>query len=252
VTDATGAPIQSAFVGSQSGGSAFTDGQGFYRLSNVPLDSADAPRDWAVTVVPQDSGLTQQTRVATVRATQTTVLDFAFGGASTSTLTFVAEGLPASAAWVPNVNGLAPIASAPNTYAVHVQPGTVASFSAPSPVAGTNGTRYVLQGWRRSSDGTGVNSPITINGDERFTAVYTPQLLLTVVADPAGAVTATSLNGGGWYHEGELATVTANPVVNVNNIRYEFVGWSGDASGALDSATVLMSGAQRPQRRNTT
>ena len=105
VTDAvTQKPIGGAFVGSEFGGSTSTDFLGFYRLINVPLGANDAPRDWKVTVQP--AGFTQQNKIASVRANQTTTLDFTFGGTATHRLTFAADGLPASVAWVPSTDRL--------------------------------------------------------------------------------------------------------------------------------------------------
>jgi hypothetical protein len=85
VTNATtGTPIADVFVGSEFGGSARTDEQGYYRLSNAPLTPDGSPRSWDVTASP--GGFDPQTKPVTVRANETARLDFAFGAEDPATI----------------------------------------------------------------------------------------------------------------------------------------------------------------------
>jgi hypothetical protein len=147
----TGQPIGGAWVLSEFGTSTSTDASGFYQFTNVPLAAGNSPRDWRITIAPTD--FPQQTRVATISANQTTIFDFTFGGTSVHTLTFTADGIPASAGWVPVVNGSPPNWSTPLTYSSEQSTGSEVTFSAPSPAVGVLGARYMLQGWTRASDG---------------------------------------------------------------------------------------------------
>jgi hypothetical protein len=229
-------------VGSEYGGSTRTDTFGFYRLTDVPLSAGDAARDWQITAVPLV--FAQQTHSATVRANETTTLDFAFGAAINRALTFTAEGLPLSTPWVPSVNGSPAALTGPLSFTVSVPQDSPVTFSAPALVPGTTGTRYVLQGWRRS-DGTSVTSPVLASADETYRAIYVPQYLLSVAASPAAAGTSTSPSGGGWFDDNAVAIVNADAVVTVAGTRYDLVQWSGDASGTLGSANVVMTGGPK-------
>jgi uncharacterized repeat protein (TIGR01451 family) len=180
-----------------------------------------------------------------VRPNLTTTLDFAFGGTTTHRLTFVASGLPSSVAWVPSADGSALTQTDPGVFPIDAAVHSLIAFSAPSPVAGAAGTRYVLQGWTRASDGAPVTSPVTVTADETYRARYTPQYLLTVAASPSAAATTTSPGGGGWFDGSASVTVTADPVVAVGPTRYEFFQWAGDASGFSTSTTVVMAGAPK-------
>jgi hypothetical protein len=91
VTDATtGLPVVGAFVGSTFGGSATTDEQGEYTLTNAPLGSANSPRTWEVTVIA--AGYVTQTKSVEVSANETSILDFSLLK-PTATITFAQAGV---------------------------------------------------------------------------------------------------------------------------------------------------------------
>jgi hypothetical protein len=72
----TGLPVSGAFIGSEFGGSATTNSQGNYTLSNVPLGPGNANREWDVTAVV--SGFPAQTKPVIAVANQVSDLDFEF------------------------------------------------------------------------------------------------------------------------------------------------------------------------------
>ena len=80
---------------------------------------------------------------------------------------------------------------------------------------------YTFNRWDDSS--TQNPRTVTVNSDLSFTAIFTQnQYTITVVANPSNAGT---VSGGGAYHYGEYATLTATAYSG-----YEFVGWSDGSS----------------------
>ncbi len=73
----TGQPIANAFVGSEFGDATRTGPDGYYKFEHVPLGANGADRAWKVTADPDD--FDAQTKPVTVRADQTSRLDFEFG-----------------------------------------------------------------------------------------------------------------------------------------------------------------------------
>ena len=73
----TGQPIGNAFVGSEFGDATRTGPDGYYKFEHVPLGANGADRAWKVTADPDD--FDAQTKFVTVRADQTSRLDFEFG-----------------------------------------------------------------------------------------------------------------------------------------------------------------------------
>jgi protocatechuate 3,4-dioxygenase beta subunit len=78
VTDASGAPVAGAFVGSEFGRSATTNASGAYRLEGVPLGDSGADREWDVTVIA--AGFPQASRPVVARANTEVRADFTLGG----------------------------------------------------------------------------------------------------------------------------------------------------------------------------
>jgi len=89
------------------------------------------------------------------------------------------------------------------------------------------------------SDGGSFGHPIQFSGAMSLEANFRTEFYLTVTS-PYGAA-----SGGGWYDEGTIAFVslsrTSDP--GATGVRYAFVGWTGDASGAgAVSDGILMDG----------
>ncbi len=83
--------------------------------------------------------------------------------------------------------------------------------------------------------GAGSGASGTVDSAGIITMTYRLQYLLAVSVEPEAL--APSVTGGGWYDAGSAASVDA---VVPNG--WEFVGWSGSATGNAPSATVTMSG----------
>ena len=106
--------------------------------------------------------------------------------------------------------------------------GAVATLTA-TPTAG-----FLFTGW--SGDLTGTINPasITMNGNKNVTATFTLiQRILTVNTAGSGSVL---LNPpGGVYNDGAVVTLTPQ-----SGTGFHFAGWSGDLTGASNSATLTM------------
>ncbi len=83
--------------------------------------------------------------------------------------------------------------------------------------------------------GAGAGASGTVDAAGTVTVTYRLQYLLTVSVEPSGLV--RSVTGGGWYDAGTVATVSAAAPNG-----WEFVGWSGSATGNALTATVPMGG----------
>src|SRR6266571_252484 len=107
-------------------------------------------------------------------------------------------------------------------------------FAPPSQSA--PGARYTFVNW---SDGGSFGHPIQFSGAMSLEANFRTEFYLTVTS-PYGAA-----SGGGWYDEGTIAFVSLSrtSVPGATGVRYAFVGWTGDASGAgAVSDGILMDG----------
>ncbi|WP_031497571.1 InlB B-repeat-containing protein [Bryobacter aggregatus] len=110
-------------------------------------------------------------------------------------------------------------------------PGTAYQLSAAAIVNGGSGTQYVYASWSNSG---AQHQTITAPGTPLNLVIsYQRQFLLSASASPQ---LGGSLNGGGWYNEGAMATLS----VSASN-GYSFSGFSGDLSGTATPASVLMS-----------
>lgn len=89
--------------------------------------------------------------------------------------------------------------------------------------------------WATFNDGTGgITPPILMPFTERPSQEPEPEpptYTLSIVAPAIGSV-----DGGGSYVAGEIATVIASP-----SLGYLFTGWTGDASGNSNPLTLIMS-----------
>ncbi len=98
------------------------------------------------------------------------------------------------------------------------------------------GARYTFVEW---SDGGSFGHPIQFSGAMSLEATFRTEFYLTVTS-PFGEA-----SGGGWYDNGTIAFVSLSrtSVPGATGVRYAFVGWTGDASGAgAVSSGILMNG----------
>jgi hypothetical protein len=109
-------------------------------------------------------------------------------------------------------------------------PGSVHDLTLISPLDTGDGTRYIFSSWNDGN--TSVTRTISQGGV--YTANYNRQYELRI--ESAFGET----EGQGWYDEGSMATFSA-PSSTGLGIRYVFTGWSGDYSGASETASLTMS-----------
>ncbi len=94
VTNAiTGAPLTNVFVGTGFGAATYTDTNGYYSFSQVPLGANGASIMWTVTASPSGYGFAQKTESVLVVSNTVSRLDFGFGEPPTA-LIVTATGTP--------------------------------------------------------------------------------------------------------------------------------------------------------------
>ncbi len=114
--------------------------------------------------------------------------------------------------------------------------GSSHTISVSSPQAGVSGTRYVFGTW---SDGRSQTHSITApSNSATYTANFTTQYSLTMGVSPAngGGVAPSGTN---WYSSGQSVTITATA-----NTGYNFVQWTGSATGTSRSMSITMNGSK--------
>ena len=96
---------------------------------------------------------------------------------------------------------------------------------------------FEFSGW--SGDLTGITNPasITMDGNKTVTATFTEVQVVqfTLTTNVIGSGSVTPSPAGGIYTEATIVTLTATPAVG-----FEFSGWSGDLSGAINPSTITM------------
>jgi len=107
-----------------------------------------------------------------------------------------------------------------------------------SPQSGGTGVQYV---WAKWSDGGSISHPVVPTKNTTYTATFTTQYYLTMVAGTGGTVSATS----GWKNSGATVSISATPTNNTS-VSYNFAGWTGSGtgsySGANNPASLTMNG----------
>ncbi|TVZ54999.1 putative repeat protein (TIGR02543 family)/predicted secreted protein (Por secretion system target) [Lutibacter sp. Hel_I_33_5] len=107
--------------------------------------------------------------------------------------------------------------------------GTVVGITA-TPNAG-----YQFDGWSGDATGTTNSLNITMDADKSVTAMFSKiQRTLTITATN-GTVTTNPNPTNGTYDDGTVVGLTATP-----NTGYQFVGWSGDATGTINPLSITM------------
>ncbi|WP_034061350.1 InlB B-repeat-containing protein [Lacinutrix jangbogonensis] len=94
---------------------------------------------------------------------------------------------------------------------------------------------YQFDGW--SGDASGTTNPFTIlmDADKTVTANFSLIQHVLTISAPNGSVNVSPGNIGYIYNYGTNLTITAIP-----NAGYQFVGWSGDASGSANPLSLVM------------
>jgi len=151
-------------------------------------------------------------------------------------VTVSTSGLGANSAQIFNGSTLLGTANDLSPLIVFVDDGPFA-LSADAIVSGGSGVQYVLQSF------TPV-PPTTLNAAFTTVATYTTQYFLTVLTEPATAAALdVSLTPSAWQDAGTTVNLTTDAIITLApDSRLRFDQWSGDASGASPSTTVLMDG----------
>ncbi len=98
----------------------------------------------------------------------------------------------------------------------------------------TPGVGYQFAGWSGDASGTANPLTVTMDANKSITATFTI-ITYTLDVTVVGNGTVAKVPEQASYGVGELVELTATPAVG-----YEFVGWSGDASGTTNPLTVTM------------
>ncbi|NOY78595.1 MAG: T9SS type A sorting domain-containing protein [Calditrichaeota bacterium] len=113
--------------------------------------------------------------------------------------------------------------------------GTTHSVDVNSPQNGGSGVRYVWQNW---SDGGAQSHSVHVTSTlSTLTANFSKEYYVTVQVSPQDAGTISPSSG--WHAENSKVTFTEQA-----NEGYEFLQWSGDASGSQPSVQVVVDGAK--------
>jgi uncharacterized repeat protein (TIGR02543 family) len=109
--------------------------------------------------------------------------------------------------------------------------GPFAAGSTTTVTATANGN-YLFDNWTQGGNvvSTSSNYTLTLNSNETLVANFLTHYTVTVGASPAGG---GAVSGGGTYLQGTTAIVTAT-----TNAGFEFVGWTGDATGTGDTLMI--------------
>src|SRR5208337_3272083 len=118
--------------------------------------------------------------------------------------------------------------------------GSTASFSVSQAIVQTApNTQYVFQGWTGGYTGSATSGSVTMTSSSTVTAVYQPQYLLTLSAQPSGA---PSPQGSGWFNSGSTASISVpSQTVSQNpGSQLVFSGWTVDGSSSQGGSTLSL------------
>ena len=118
--------------------------------------------------------------------------------------------------------------------------GSTASFSVSQAIVQTApDTQYVFQGWTGGYTGTATSGSVTMTSSSTVTAVYQPQYLLTLSAQPSGS---PSPQGSGWFNAGSTASISIpSQTVSQNpGSQLVFSGWTVDGSSSQGGSTLSL------------
>lgn len=98
-------------------------------------------------------------------------------------------------------------------------------------------TGWSFVGWSGAATGSASSTTITLDADKTVTATFKQNFALTVTTTGQGAVARTPDQVN--YVDGTQVTLQATAADG-----WEFVGWGGDLTGAVNPMTITMSGAK--------
>src|SRR5208282_5665462 len=118
--------------------------------------------------------------------------------------------------------------------------GSTASFSVSQAIVQTTpGTQYVFQGWTGGYTASATSGSVTMSASTTVTAVFQPQYMLTLSAQPSGA---PSPQGSGWFNSGSTASVSVPSQTVSQNAGSQLVfnGWVVDGSSNQGGSTLSL------------
>jgi len=128
-------------------------------------------------------------------------------------------------------------------------PSGYSALGHPDAVAGAAGVRHAFNGWAIDDSGSVANQ-VTMCAPHKATSTYLTQYLLEVGA----ACNELNPQGGGWFNDGETATISVDPQVPIPGwqgtlgARLIFDGWEARPAGNIafqtPTASVVMNGPQ--------
>jgi len=100
-------------------------------------------------------------------------------------------------------------------------------------------TRYIFQGWTGGYSGSATSGSITMTSSTTVTAVFQPQYLLTLSAQPSSA---PSPQGSGWFNAGSTASISIpSQTVSQNpGSQLVFSGWTVDGGSGQGGSTLSL------------
>ena len=115
--------------------------------------------------------------------------------------------------------------------------GIIATVTATSPsTVVTDQTRLVFLSWSGDQQSDSTSIVVNMTAPHSLKVNWKTQYYLNIQS-------AYATLGGGWYDAYSQAVVSlSSPVATGDGIRYVFVSWSGDLSGANQSESIIMSG----------
>jgi len=112
--------------------------------------------------------------------------------------------------------------------------GSSHTIATTSPQSGGTGIQYVWKNW---SDQGAISHSVAPTANTTFTATFTKQFFLTMIAGAGGTVSPRS----GWKNSGAVVSVSATPIIG-----FGFSNWTGSGTGSYSGpnnpASITMGG----------
>ena len=111
--------------------------------------------------------------------------------------------------------------------------GTIVTLSVPE-MFEEPGIRRIFDGWTGNHSSNDPETLVTMSRPVNTTATWRNEFLLTlysIYGSPAG---------GGWYREGDTASISVESLIETPDTRRHFDGWTGDIETGSPEATVTL------------
>ncbi len=201
-------------------------GGGSFAVGSSRQISATANSGWTFTG--WSDGVSTNPRNVTVASGTTT---YTANFSQTPTVSITINTNPAGRSYVFNGTTY----SSPQTF--NLTPGSTFTLSTTATQSGTTGTQFVFSQWADGNTNANRGTLTVPSSATTYTANFTTQYYLTMVAGSGGTVSPAS----GWLNAGASVSISASA-----NSGQSFNGWTGSGTvsytGPINSATVTMNG----------